>query len=100
MAKLFIITPDSRPRSLPVPADGAAAAEDPHPCPACGEAPCMVAGRGHRISMDDRAHEADGHCSACGALVGILRLEVETIFGLREDDALMGAGRRCRVYYG
>jgi hypothetical protein len=45
---------------------------------------------------DDRAWEADGYCTACKAHVGTIRVEPDTLFGVREDEAvLMG---RCRVY--
>jgi hypothetical protein len=62
----------------------------------CGAEPFKVQGAHKRIASDDRAYEADAVCPACGAHVGILRAEVETLFGLREDRAVLEG--RFRVY--
>jgi hypothetical protein len=57
-------------------------------CPSCRAAPFRVQGTGRRIAADDRAHEADAVCLACRKIVGTLRVEVNTLFGLREDEAV------------
>jgi len=43
-----------------------------------------------------RAYEADGYTACCGAYLGIIRVEPSTIFGLREDEAVLYG--RVRVY--
>lgn len=65
-------------------------------CPKCGAAPLKVQGTGRRPSADDRAWEADAVAVCCGAYVGTLRAEVNTLFGVREDRAVLEG--RCRVY--
>lgn len=64
-------------------------------CPYCA-APLGVAGSGQRPSDDDQAWEADAGCTACKAHLGLLRVEVNTLFGVREDRAVLQG--RCRVY--
>ena len=72
-------------------------------CPHCGKALC-VRGNGMRPSADDQAHEADALCVHClhehgdpaRARVGTLRVEADTIFGVREDRAVTEG--RARVY--
>jgi len=65
-------------------------------CPHCAHAPLQVQGTGKRPSEDDRAYEADAVSVCCSRPVGLIRAEVSTLFGVREDRAvLMG---RCRVY--
>jgi len=66
------------------------------PCPECGQEGYRVAGKNKRIAEDDRAYESDAYCTSCERPVGTLRLEVSTIFGLREDNAVLRG--RCRVY--
>jgi hypothetical protein len=65
-------------------------------CPHCKAEPFKVAGARRRISSDDRAYEADGGCIACEKFVGILRQETNTLFGLREDEAMSRLG--IRIY--
>jgi hypothetical protein len=65
-------------------------------CPYCGVSPFKIAGSGRRPSKDDRAWEADAGCLACKAHVGTLRLEVNTLFGVREDEAVARLG--IRIY--
>jgi predicted RNA-binding Zn-ribbon protein involved in translation (DUF1610 family) len=65
-------------------------------CPHCG-GELVVQGRNTRDSQDDRALEADAYTACCGQVrVGTIRAEVDTIFGLREDRAVLQG--RCRVY--
>lgn len=61
-------------------------------CPACTTELFRVQGTGRRIAADDRAYEADAVCLACAQLVGTLRVEVNTLFGLREDEAVARLG--------
>ena len=55
-----------------------------------------VQGTGRRPSEDDRAYEADAVAACCGQRVGLLRLEVSTLFGVREDEAVARLG--VRIY--
>lgn len=55
-----------------------------------------IAGSGRRPSDDDRAWEADAGCLACKAHVGTLRVESNTLFGVREDERVLRG--RVRVY--
>ena len=47
-------------------------------------------------SADDRAWEADAVALCCRSTVGILRVEMSTLFGVREDELVLRG--RCRVY--
>ncbi len=67
------------------------------PCPACKRADTKLAGSNVRYSADDRAYESDAKALCCGAWVGTLRAEPSTLFGVREDSAVLLNGR-CRVY--
>ena len=61
-------------------------------CPTCRAEPFRVQGTGKRIAADDRAYEADAVCLACTQFIGTLRVEVNTLFGLREDEAVFRSG--------
>lgn len=65
-------------------------------CPSCGAEPFYVAGDGARPSADDRAYECTAYCLACKARVGTVRAEVDTLFGVEEDERVLHG--RCRVY--
>jgi hypothetical protein len=65
-------------------------------CPNCGAEGFKVQGTGMRPSVDDRAWEADAVAACCSAHVGALRVETNTLFGVREDEAVLRG--RCRVY--
>lgn len=82
------------PARLPFPdADHAVLASD---CPECGAHEPQLQGTGRRIAPDDRAYEADAVALCCDRPVGVLRVEVDTLFGLREDEAVMRMG--VRIY--
>lgn len=66
-------------------------------CPKCGSSEWYVKGTGKRPGLDDRSYEADAVAMCCGARVGTIRAAVETIFGVREDRAVLEFGR-ARVY--
>lgn len=66
------------------------------PCPECGSKPVKIAGTGKRPSKDDRAWEADARAICCGAHMGIIRAEPNTLFGVREDEAVSRLG--VRIY--
>jgi hypothetical protein len=65
-------------------------------CPACGFEPFNARGIGVRPAADDRAWESDAVALCCRAAVGVLRVEANTIFGVREDEAVLHG--RWRVY--
>ena len=83
---------------LPIPPDPrAAAVEVTEVCPKCGTTPFLVNGAHRRIATDDRAYEADAWALCCNEPVGILRQEVDTIFGLQEDEETLRAAARMRA---
>jgi hypothetical protein len=64
-------------------------------CPACLE-PLRVGGAGSQPSADDRAYEARAFCMSCKRFMGTLRVETDTLFGVREDEAVLNS--RYRVF--
>ena len=95
--KIFLrLSADSTRRGCHLPATDAAYAIADGACPLCAATPFRVHGGNQRPSEDDRAWEADGACVSCGGYLGVLRAEVSTIFGVREDRAVLEG--RCRVY--
>lgn len=92
---LFLVTKAGRTR-LPMPPRGAKDVATDATC-ACGK-PLRVRGAARHPGEDDRAWEAEAHAVCCGRVVGVLRLESETIFGVLEDDAVLNG--RPRVYDG
>jgi hypothetical protein len=68
-------------------------------CPACGAAaPLKVAGSGRFVDPDAR-HDtwaAEGYAQCCRANVGLIRMQVSTLFGIEEDEAVLRG--RVRVY--
>lgn len=89
--RIHLLTADGRRRcTLDFPEASYAVADGS--CPACGTEPFRVRGTGKRVAADDRAYEADGRCLACTQIVGLLRVEVTTLFGLREDEAVARLG--------
>jgi len=93
--RLFLVL-DGKRVPIKTPFLGADHAEGQCGCPLCSSAPIKVAGTGRRFSADDRAHEADAVCCACGQHVGIIRAEPNTLFGVREDAAVAKMG--VRIY--
>ena len=75
---------------------GGSTAEAATACPACNVSPFRVGGSGSYPAQDDRAYEATAYCLACRERVGVLRAEVSTIFGVREDEAVLHG--RARIY--
>ncbi len=103
--KIFLLVDDKRYECTEPPAARGLFVEvTGQQCPHAGEhAPdpgCTYAfwirGYNRRFSADDQAYEADAACASCGKHVGILRVEVSTLFGVREDEAVLHG--RCRVY--
>lgn len=66
------------------------------PCPHCKGTPFKIGGAAMRPSADDKAYEADAACLNCMSAVGTLRAEMSTLFGVREDEAVLHG--RPRVY--
>ncbi len=94
--KLFLLLSEGERRTAREPFDGADHVVVDGACPKCGTHDFRVAGHGRRPSADDRAWEADASCYACRARVGTIRLETNTLFGVREDEAVLKG--RVRVY--
>lgn len=95
-SKLWLIPREGKRLKAEEPFQGADHAVVDGPCPHCGCLDFKVAGTGRRIASDDRAYEADAIAYCCNAHVGTLRLEVNTLFGLREDEAVGRMG--VRIY--
>lgn len=89
---MFLIRDGER---LPIASHGSHATCDGLKCPKC-DGVLRIGGSGKRPSSDDRAWEADGYSLCCLVPVGLIRVEVDTIFGVREDEAVLNG--RCRVY--
>ena len=64
---------------------------------ACKGTHMRIQGRGPRIAADDRAYVAEAYTECCNRHVGTMRYEPDTIFGIREDEAVLNNGR-ARVY--
>jgi hypothetical protein len=94
--KLFLVTDEKPKARLKIPERGALSAVPGGPCPKCGHPEYLVRGVNKRIASDNQAYESDAHCTKCDALIGTLRLEMDTLFGLHEDEAVLHG--RCRVY--
>jgi hypothetical protein len=95
--KLLLVHSDGTKRKGVLPANqDALSADFDGECPHCAVAPLKVYGAGRRVSADDRAYEADSVSLCCFKFVGVIRLETNTLFGVREDEAVLRG--RCRVY--
>jgi len=97
--KIFLIREGEPKTTLRLPFSGCPHVVLDAPCPACGaEHPegTQVQGGDAVPSEDDRAYEAVAMAVCCRGRVGILRVEMETLFGVREDEAVLNS--RARVY--
>lgn len=65
-------------------------------CRHCGAEPVRVQGDGAYPGDDDRHYAAHGYCAECRGQVGTIKAYVSTIFGVREDIAVLHG--RPRVY--
>ena len=65
-------------------------------CPKCGAESCWIQGGDMRIGSDDRHYASTGVALCCGERVGEIRAYPDTLFGLREDEAVLHG--RPRVY--
>lgn len=103
MMKVYLLVKEGPRRSCRVPFEGADYALASGACPACAHeepGPALkgfkVGGSGRYASADDRAWESQAYCLKCRAHVGVLRVETGTLFGVREDEAVLSG--RVRVY--
>jgi hypothetical protein len=93
--EMFLVRDGAR-KPIATPFDGADHATcEGEVCPTC-KAPLKLVGSGKSPSQDDRAWEAQGYSACCKAHVGLIRVETDTLFGVREDEAVLNG--RCRVY--
>ena len=90
MAKPIIVI-DGTPHKVVPPYSGAEYADVPDvDCPKCSE-PLQVQGAGkHIVEYDTYASTAV--CTKCHEAVGELRLKVNTLFGLEEDERVFSMG--------
>jgi hypothetical protein len=94
--KIFLLVRDGPKRAAKLPFPEADHAVVEGKCPACGCEDFKVAGTGRYPSKDDRAWESEGIALCCRVFVGTIRVETNTLFGVREDEAVLRG--RCRVY--
>ncbi len=64
-------------------------------CSSCKKKPMSVRGKANEIESRD-TYRSDARCVDCGEDVGVLRVKVDTIFGIEEDAAVLSG--RARVY--
>jgi hypothetical protein len=77
--------------------DGAPTARVDIACPHCGAPPPLrVQGTGRRIEGHD-VYSADVFAACCSKPIGVVRAQMDTLFGLDEDERVLHHGR-CRVY--
>jgi hypothetical protein len=76
---------------LPYP--GATYVEIDYPCSGCGSK--AIAGGAPSIESHD-TYRAQAACVGCKAACGVLRVQLSTLFGLEEDEAVLHG--RPRVY--
>jgi hypothetical protein len=87
-------TVDNVEHTCSVPYEGAAfVLVDGWACPTCKRS--GVAGRNQRIESHD-TYASDAGCADCKVVVGVLRVQLSTLFGLEEDERVLNG--RCRVY--
>lgn len=89
-----------RRRKLSQPFEGCTHVTLDEECPACGktfDGGVRIQGAKQRISEDDRAYESDAYAMCCQQYVGVLRVETDTLFGVREDEAVL-VHSRVKIY--
>lgn len=74
------------------PTEGGQFAEAPEPC-ACGSR--LVGGTGREVESHG-TYRARGLCAGCREPRGVIRAQVETVFGLEEDERVLAGP--WRVY--
>lgn len=94
--KMFLIREGEKRRKLTTPHAEADHGVVEGACPECKSIDFKVAGTGRRASKDDRAWEADAVALCCNKPVGLIRVETNTLFGVREDQRI--AQSYCRIY--
>ncbi len=93
--KIYLILPDESRRNVFPFGEHFARADGT--CPACGARELRIAGKNKRPSVDDRAIIAEAFAvGCCGEEIGTIRAEPDTLFGVREDAAVLNG--RARVY--
>lgn len=93
--KITLKLPNGSVRQVPTPADGATSVHVPGKCPSCGASEFRVSGGEQSIDGHD-TYAAPARCLDCHARVGQLRVKVNTLFGLEEDERVLNG--RARVY--
>lgn len=91
---ITILRPDGCRFAAAVPYEGAQYVKTGQPACACGGS-TFAGVRGTRDSSD-RHMEEDAGCCECGAKVGRIRVDFDTLFGIEEDERVLRG--RCRVY--
>lgn len=93
----IVLLIDGKRHAARLPHEGADVAHVGMPCPLCRKpAPLVVQGADNHIGGHD-FYKAVATAQCCLRVVGELRVYVDTIFGLEEDEAMLKHGR-ARVY--
>ena len=105
--KLTWVTRDGKRTTLPAPREDQRSIDTGVPCGVivlrrdepddAKGSPCretLVHGTGRRIKGDDPSdtYESDARCCNCGSPRGRLEAKLNTLFGLREDEAVLCSG--------
>ena len=86
--QVYLVTKDGDRLPCDVPYAGATYVVAPGTC-ACGGSPWKVQGGTPRASDDQAAWEATAVAACCRTVVGTLRAESATLFGVTEDQRVL-----------
>jgi hypothetical protein len=90
--KIILVRPNGKRLPAKLPYEGADFAVLVTGCPECGAHEPKLQGTGRRPSKDGRAWEADAVALCCDRHVGTLRCEMNTLFGVEEDERVFRMG--------
>ncbi len=91
--KIKVITLDDQSFDATLPYDGAAFVTIER-CPLCGVADCNVVGRETTHTHD--VYQAEAKALCCEKRIGRIEVKVDTVFGIEEDERVLGGP--WRVY--
>ena len=91
--KITIVFSGGRAIEAKRPPESSKVVETDETCPECKE-PLRV--YGGDTTQDHDTYSAPAYCWACRSEIGTIKVRVQTIFGIEEDNAVLNG--RCRVY--
>lgn len=65
-------------------------------CPHCQDTPLLVSGKAGTGESTERQQTQDAICRGCGEIVGEIKVEFDTLFGITEDRRVLHGA--CKVY--